>query len=66
MRCIPHGRRGPAQYKSNCEQHAGSDKRFENKPYSLTNNRINSIYKGKDNTEKPGSESRSEHATSME
>ena len=40
MRCIPHGRRGPAQCKSNCEQHAGSDKRFENKPYSLTNNRI--------------------------
>ena len=29
MRCIPHGRRGPAQSKSN-EEHAGSDKRFEN------------------------------------
>ena len=29
MRCIPHGRRGPAQCKSN-EEHTRSDKRFEN------------------------------------
>ena len=31
MCCIPHGKRGPAQCKSNCEEHAGSDKHFENK-----------------------------------
>ena len=30
IHCIPHGTRGPAQCKSNCEEHAGSDKRFEN------------------------------------
>ena len=30
MRCIPHGRSRPVQCKSTCEEHAGSDKRFEN------------------------------------
>ena len=30
MRCIPHGRWGLAQCKSTWEQHAGSDKSFEN------------------------------------
>ena len=30
IRCIPHGRWGLAQCKSTCEEHAGSDKRFEN------------------------------------
>ena len=29
MRCIPNGRWGPAQCKSNFEEHAGSDKRFK-------------------------------------
>ena len=28
--CIPHGKWGLAQCKSTCEEHAGSDKRFEN------------------------------------
>ena len=30
IRCIPHGRWGLAQCKSTCEEHAGSDKSFEN------------------------------------
>ena len=30
MRCIPHGRWGLAQCKSTWEEHAGSDKSFEN------------------------------------
>ena len=30
IRCIPHRRWGLAQCKSTCEEHAGSDKRFEN------------------------------------
>ena len=30
MRCITHGRWGQAQCKSKCEEHTGSDKRFEN------------------------------------
>ena len=37
MRCIPHGRRGPAQSKSNCDEHAGSDNVLRIQPYSLTN-----------------------------
>ena len=35
MLCIPHGRGGPAQCKLNCEEQAGSDKRFKYQPYSL-------------------------------
>ena len=30
MRYIPHGKWGPAQCKFSWEEHAGSDKRFEN------------------------------------
>ena len=67
MGCIPHGRWGPARCKSNCEEHAGSDKRFENTtvPIPWLATAWNSIYKWKNNTENSGSEFRSEHATSM-
>ena len=65
MRCIPHGRWGPIRCKSKCEKHAGSDKRFENTTLPLLATAYNWTYKGKDNTEGPGSESRSERATSI-
>ena len=45
-----------------CEKHAGSDKSFENITLCLAQ-LFNS--QGKENTENPGSESGSEHATSM-
>ena len=45
MLCIPHQRWGPAQCKLNCEEHAGSDKRFKYQPYSLSTYRKNSINK---------------------
>ena len=35
MLCISNERWGPAQCKLNCEENAGSDKRFKCKPYSL-------------------------------
>ena len=41
IRCSPHGRWGLAQCKSTCEEHAGSDKSFENITlYALINYRL--------------------------
>ena len=66
MLYIPHEGRGPAQCKSNCEEHAGSDKRFENTTLFLDQQPHKIQFtREKITPENPGAESRSEDATSM-
>ena len=50
MRYIPHWRWGPAQCKSNCEEHAGSDKPFEIPWWAAA---LNAIYKANQSTNNP-------------
>ena len=50
MRYIPHWRWGPAQCKSNCEEHAGSDKPFEIPWWAAA---LNAIYKANQSANNP-------------